>query len=235
MTRIVMTEITRFANKDIVCSAGIDTESGRCYRPIPYLNSDRCRELGMVPGAVLSGDLAPTSEAAEPHIEDSSYENLTFNGHCSNDEFHDVLANSAVDSVEEGFGIRLKAAEKCIEPDLRPRCSLITVRVDPATLSIVPDQYNVENVKAHFTDGGRKQFRFLTVTDLGFADLVGRIGSASVCAESQRVFRQQPNVYIRLGLSRQFQAPDGRSGYWLQVNGIYGFPEFYRPAREYCP
>ena len=32
MTRIVVTEITRFANRDIVCSAGIDTEGGQCYR-----------------------------------------------------------------------------------------------------------------------------------------------------------------------------------------------------------
>lgn len=233
MTRIVVTEITRFANRDIVCSAGIDTESGRCYRPIPYLNSARCRELGMVPGAVLSGQFAPSPEAAEPHVEDSSHVNLTFHGHCSNDEFGDVLENSAVDSVEEGFGINLQEAEKCIEAGLQPRCSLITLRVDPRTVSIVPDQYNKANVKAHFTDGVGRQFRFLTVTDLGVNDLVGRIGGATVCAEGQRIFRQQPHVYIRLGLSRHYQAPNGRAGYWLQVNGIYSFPEFYRPAREY--
>lgn len=131
MTRIVVTEITRFANRDIVCSAGIDTESGRCYRPIPYLNSARCRELGMVPGAVLSGQFSPSPEAGEPHVEDSSYVNLTFHGHCSNDEFGDVLENSAVDSVEEGFGINLQAAEKCIEAGLKPRCSLITLRRRP--------------------------------------------------------------------------------------------------------
>ncbi len=233
MARIVITEITRFSNKDIVCSAGIDMDSGRCYRPIPYFNSARCRELGMIPGAVLTGHFSPSPEVTEPHIEDSIYENLTFHGRCSNEEFRNILEKSAFSSIEDGFGINIQNAEKCIDLNLRPRQSLITLSVNPRSVSIIPDQYNKANVKAHFTDGTGKQFRFLTITDFGVNELVGRIGSSRVCAESQKILHQQSNVYIRLGLSRHFQAQNGQAGYWLQVNGIYSFPEFYRPARSY--
>lgn len=233
MTRIVVTEITRFANREIVCSAGIDLATGQCYRPMPYLRSARCRELGMVPGAVLSGEFSAAQDATAPHIEDSNCQNLLFHGPCTNAEFREVLANSAVDTIEEGFGIRMPGADKCIDPGLQPQRSLMTLRVNPNSVSLVSDQYNQVNVKAHFTDGSGKQFRFLTVTDLGVNDLVGRIGNERVCAESQQILRQQPDVFIRLGLSRYYQAPDGRAGYWLQVNGLYSFPEFYRATREY--
>ena len=33
--KIVVTDLTRFSNPDLVCLAGIDIETGRCIRPRP--------------------------------------------------------------------------------------------------------------------------------------------------------------------------------------------------------
>lgn len=45
--------------------------------------------------------------------------------------------------------------------------------------------------------------------------------------------QSQQELYLRIGLSRPFQAPNGKNGYWLQVNGIYTFPEYMDYIRCY--
>lgn len=44
---------------------------------------------------------------------------------------------------------------------------------------------------------------------------------------------KQNIAYIRLGLSREYSSPDGRNGYWLQVNGIYTFPDYNKNIRKF--
>ncbi len=48
--QIIITDLTRFSKKDIVCIAGINPESGECIRPMPYIKTERCKELGILPG-----------------------------------------------------------------------------------------------------------------------------------------------------------------------------------------
>ena len=48
---IIVTDLTRFTNKNIVCTAGIDPNDGQCIRPMPYLPSSECRRLKILPGA----------------------------------------------------------------------------------------------------------------------------------------------------------------------------------------
>jgi len=40
--------------------------------------------------------------------------------------------------------------------------------------------------------------------------------------------RQQDTVYLRIGLGREYQG-----GFWLQVNGIYTFPNYDTEIRSY--
>jgi hypothetical protein len=187
----------------------------------------------MVPGAILSGEFSHSPDAEEPHIEDMKYKNLTYHGPCTNQQFREILADSAVESIEEGFAVVMPTADKCIAPSMRPQRSLITIAVPPQSIQLAPDNFNTKNVKCHFIDRSGKEFRYLTVTDLGLSDLVERVGNEQVCDEIQRVLEDQIEVYLRVGLSRKYQVQDGRVGYWVQVNGIYSFPDFYRPARHY--
>lgn len=103
MSRIIITDLTRFSNREILCTAGIDTDTGQCVRPMPYLRVDRCKELNMLPGAALTGEFSRPIDVEAPHIEDMNYKNLTFHGQCEPEEFRKLLSNSSFRSIEEGF------------------------------------------------------------------------------------------------------------------------------------
>ena len=45
MTRYIVTDLTRFSNLDTVCTAVINTETGECLRPMPYLASKVVEKL----------------------------------------------------------------------------------------------------------------------------------------------------------------------------------------------
>lgn len=36
--QIIITDLTRFKNEEIVCTAGIDYNAKKCIRPLPYLS-----------------------------------------------------------------------------------------------------------------------------------------------------------------------------------------------------
>lgn len=234
MTRIIITDLTRFGNRDILCTAGIDTDTGRCIRPMPYLRSDRCKELNMLPGAILSGEFSDPAAVDAPHIEDMNYQNLTFDGHCSSEEFQHVLSSSADRSIEEGFGVQLEERQKHIPPELSPERSLITIKVEPRGVRIVQDQYNPAKVKAHIRDATGREYSFLSITDLGLHSYAeNHFREAGDYLDVNSLIRSQDEVYVRIGLSRFHKAPNGRAGFWIQVNGIYSFPNYFETARRY--
>jgi hypothetical protein len=41
--KIIITDLTRFANPDIVCIAGINPDTNECVRPMPYFKKALCR------------------------------------------------------------------------------------------------------------------------------------------------------------------------------------------------
>ena len=52
---IIITDLTRFTNPDIVCTAGINPATNECIRPLPYLPTNKCRRLNILPGAIIKG------------------------------------------------------------------------------------------------------------------------------------------------------------------------------------
>jgi hypothetical protein len=57
--KIIITDLTRFANKDIVCIAGINPKTNECIRPMPYIERASCEKLNILPGAIIEGDFTP--------------------------------------------------------------------------------------------------------------------------------------------------------------------------------
>jgi len=43
----------------------------------------------------------------------------------------------------------------------------------------------------------------------------------------------QNEIYLRIGVGRRWKVSE-RDGYWLQVNGIYTFPNFLEEIRTYA-
>ncbi|WP_420389363.1 dual OB domain-containing protein [Marinobacter sp.] len=233
MREVIITDLTRFSTDENVCTAVIDVNTGECLRPMPYLKSKRCKELGIHPGAILKGDLVLKPGSQNPHIEDSSYSNLQFHGACTSDQFRRVLYNSLSESVSDGFGVDFAEGQKHIPHDQLANCSIITVKIEPNKFSIHEDQYKPGKIKATFTDSSGRRYSYLSITDRGFHDYAKRHQDDGRLNEVAQLIEGQEDLYLRIGLSRVFQVPDGRNGYWLQVNGIYTFPDFHDEIRTY--
>lgn len=233
MREVIITDLTRFSTNENVCTAAIDIHTGECLRLMPYLKSAKCEELGIHPGAILKGDLNFHQNASNPHIEDASYSNLTFHGACTGEQFREVLENSLSDSVSSGFGVEFSVGQKHIPHDQVANCSIITIKITPDLLSIHEDQYKPGKVKASFTDNNGHNFSYLSITDRGFHDYAKKHQDDGRLHEVTSLIDEQDEVYLRIGLSRVFQSPDGRNGYWLQVNGIYTYPLFHQEIRSY--
>jgi len=70
------------------------------------------------------------------------------------------------------------------------------------------------------------------LTDLGILIYAEKFDDAGLTGINGFI-RKQDEIFLRLGLTQNYKAPDGREGYWLQVNGIYTFPDFLKQARSY--
>ena len=224
---IIVTDLTRFHNPEIVCTAGIDGDSGECIRPMPYLKLSECQRLNILPGAKLSSDFTPSPDRTGPHQEDYRYKKLKFLAPSSSSEFKNALKQGLYGSVEEGFEVTLNDNQKHIPIDSEVKKSIITVSISPTEIEIVENPYKPEKIKLNFRDLSGRKFRYIGITDLGFHKYALQHHSRKELGKINTMIKAQKEVYLRIGLSRKYQPPnDKRSGYWLQANGIYTFPDY---------
>jgi hypothetical protein len=231
-SKIIITDLTRFSQPIEVCTAGTDVTSGACIRPMPYLKMNRCVELGILPGAILCGDFTPMGGLIGPHQEDTGYSTLKFVGPCSSDEFRGALTAHLFESVEQGFEIRLADVQKYIPLGHPVKRSIITLAVDPASVAVVEDKYKPGKLRVHFSDGSGRAFRFLSITDLGFFRYAEEHRADKNLDTLNSFIAGQREAYLRIGLSRAHEIR-GTNAYWMQVNGIYTFPDFVKEIRSY--
>ena len=165
--KIIITDLTRFANQDIVCIAGINPETYECIRPMPYISKVTCQELNILPGAIIEGTFTKR-DCSVPHIEDRNSANLQFLGPCSSQQFKYLLENTSFKSVADGFNVILQSGQKYIPFDNPPDKSIITLALNPHQLKIVEDIYRPGELRVIFTDQAGMSFRYLSITDLGF-------------------------------------------------------------------
>lgn len=199
---------------------------------MPYIATAECRRLNLLPGAILEGNFAPKNCAA-PHTEDNSYKGkLSFKGPCTAEQFKAILKATESPNVEEGFSVEIERGQKHIPTNTPPQKSIITISVDPKEFSIVPDSFNPGKIKVIFSDKSGLKFRYLSITDLGFYNYAEK-NRGDNFSNINNFVQAQAEVYIRVGLSREHESPDGRNGFWLQINGIYTFPEFLEEIRCY--
>lgn len=232
MRKVIITDLTRFSTPEKVCTAAIDVITGECFRPMPYLKSDRCAELNIHPGAILEGNIFLKSNNEKPHIEDATYEQLKYLGVCSTEDFKKILDGSLSNSVSSGFGINFEVGQKHVPINENASCSIITIKIESTQIKIHEDQFKPGKIKCSFTDGSGHEYRYLSITDRGFFDYAQRHQNSGRLFELQDFLQSQEEIYLRIGLGRAYQVSE-RNGYWLQVNGIYTFPEFLKEIRSY--
>jgi hypothetical protein len=199
---------------------------------MPYLKMADCVRLGILPGAILSGNFKPKTGLIGPHQEDADHSDLEFTGPCTSAEFKHALTAGLFSSVDDGFEIRLGATQKHIPIGHHVKRSIITLAVDPTSIEIVEDGYKPGKIRIHFTDSSGRQFRFVSITDLGFHRYAERHYANQDLASLNEFIWKQAEAYLRIGLSRAYDIR-GTNGYWLQANGIYTFPDFLKEIRSY--
>lgn len=233
--RVIVSDLTRFANKDIVCTAVIDLDTGECLRPLPYFPIINCKEWNIQPGAILEGFITLDSEATSPHQEDAKYKGkLTFKGPSTAEIFKKILTDSLANSVAEGFGVEFEVGQKHIPQGMEPDLSIITIEVDPCDIKIFEDNFKPGKIKLSFKDKSGHQFNYVPITDLGFYDYAMLHQKDGKLQEVQNFLRNQDEIFLRIGVARYFEQPNSdNTGYWLQANGIYTFPSFLEEIRCY--
>ena len=115
---IVVTDLTRFANPDHVCLAGILIGSTECVRPMPYLGRDVCERLQIVPGVILRLVEPVECDTYKPHVEDLNYRQLEYNGVSTSIEFEKILGATAKPSIKAGFGGKVQDGSKVIPKEM---------------------------------------------------------------------------------------------------------------------
>lgn len=233
--QIILTDITRFPSNDKVCTAGVCLESNRCVRPMPYLKFEEFKKLSILPGAIIDGEFGAFPKNDKPHIEDCRrLGSLTYHGPCTPEDFEKALMLQSADNVCSGFDGCVQSNSRVIPTDKAPGKSIISLLIKPDQIVIVRDKYNKEKIKLHLTDNNGIEYSFMPITDLGFFDMAKRNAEKTNYLDKINAFiHSQDHVILRLGLSREYEAPDGRKGYWIQANGIYTFPEFLTEIRSY--
>ena len=184
-----------------------------------------------MPGSLLSGDFRPAPNRSGPHQEDCNYGALKLLGQCTSEQFRQILLGSCFPSVESGFEIDLPPDQKFLPTGHPVRRSIITIEVSPKDIEIVEDSFKPGKIKIHFRDQSGRAFRYISVTDLGFHDYALQHHENNDMLGLNRLLQAQDAVFLRIGLSRTFKAPDGREGYWLQSNGIFTFPDYHEGIR----
>lgn len=235
MKELIITDLTRFAaGNPNVCIAATDPTTGQFYRPHPYITSETCRRLNLQPGSKLGGNFTLVQGAAKPHVEDSNFSDGKSLGRCSKAEFQNVLELTLSPSVPDGFGVIFtKRFQKHIELDDAPDCSIITIKVEPNKLTIHEDEYKKGKLKGSFWDAGNNFFGYLSITDRRFHDFAQKHHKDGELDKVTQFIASQDELYLRIGLSRAYQTQDGRNGYWLQINGIYIFPNYNDEIEDY--
>lgn len=228
---IIITDLTRF-HGDKVCIAGINPETYECVRPMPYLDAKSCKDMNILPGSKLKGDFVSSPNPKRPHTEDTSYKKLKLEEPVTSDEFYNLLLETKKESIEEGFEIELKPKQKHIPVETPPLRSLITIQVDPKSVSFIENQYRPGELKMHFTDRSGFRFQYMPINDLGYYNYMQSNGIASLKFKICPFIQKQKEVFFRIGLTREHQI-EGKNGFWIQVNGIYTFPDCNDDIRCY--
>jgi len=233
---IVITDLTQMPTADGVCIAGID-QHNKCIRPVLPTGVRRRHlyigdKLAIRPRAKVTFDLHKVPIKL-PHIENLGFDpdSIEYLGLCADSEWERVLQASSFSTVEDIYDGHLKE-HRWVEPDTNVR-SLGTV----SGVQIEGIEFEPLKIPGHYKP--RLTFRDMTdwpfplpVSDLSFRNFanyeIKRLGSTLTASKRMLVILQGADrLYLRIGLPGPWLNPNtGKVGSWMQVTGIYSFPDY---------
>jgi len=232
-TLLAITDLTRM-QRGAVCIAG-QTPDGHCIRPVlpPPGIPEKIIRAGnkaiVFPFAAVEVEVLKHTPRP-PHTEDRLFDprSLTCKGALSEEQKLRVLNTSLFESVADIFEQPIQHSPGFhVEDGVGPR-SVGTIR--PKTIHKVfyeQGEDNAWNYRLAFYDPADQYYR-LKITDLTWSYYCNSRRSddrdpAAIADELTQLIKQK-TVYLRIGLSRGWARFPGRC--FLQVNGIYTFPDY---------
>ena len=233
---IVITDLTQMPNPEGVCVVGVD-QHNQCIRPV-LTNGVLKRhlyiggELVIQPRAKIKFDFHRVP-IEPPHIEDLGFDpnSIVYEGLCTNAEWEQVLQNSSFNTVDDIYDGLLQE-HRWVEPGANTRSigTLSHVRVTAVKL---PEWSGKLRYRLSFIDNAGFPYDNISVSDLAFRELsyaeVKKHGRspATVSKQITSLLTSTDRIYLRLGLARPWVNPNtGNIGCWMQVTGIYTFPDY---------
>lgn len=235
---IVITDQTQMPTSNRVCIVGID-KFGRCIRPV-YDEFGVPKKLLFIgdnliirPKAKVQFDFHDT-DITSPHIEDKSFnpDHIIGKGLCTNAEWDNILKDSSYTSVDDIFS-NLLIGNRWVAPgaDTKSISTLSQVTVNAVNLN---QWENKLRYRLSFCDTTDELFD-LPISDLAFRELcykeIRRDGKdrLKVAQRLTKLITTANKVYLRLGLARPWAQPgSSERRCYLQVTGIYSFPDYLR-------
>lgn len=238
---IIVTDLTRFRKEGKVCIAGYSQKQRKIIRPLfseqmtdAYLAQEDCEKYKILPGTRLCGNFESMNHPS-PHNEDHLVRGaIQFLAPTTKKEFLAILQATNCTSLNSGFGCSIN--DKVIPLSIVPKCSIVTLAIKPSAIQLVAGYNNdIKTLKVKLVTIGLNSQKPLSLTDLGFYRYAMNFVNYSSINKLNLFLHQQEIIYLRIGLSRPYTAQDGssRKGYWMQVNGIYTFPNYHKDIRSY--
>ena len=226
MGRYVITDLTELKLPDM-CLGVIDIDSGQCLRPRwPRITSHWIEDNDARPGVLLEGQITLPSSIKFPHIEDASHENLTNLGPLPSKEFKEILDKSASNSISDGLEVDVPKGFRGVSVTQNPKRSLISLKVNPENFSVEYDS-EYQKFRASFVDCDGHPHIDFPIGDSRFERVYTSRDSGAL-EELNHFVSSQEEIYLRIGLTRAYAGKGNLAGEkygWLQVNGIYVFPD----------
>ncbi len=223
---------------DQVCIAGV-TRSLECIRPVTdsgvrlwslYKNGKPI----VYPGAKIWLNLSP-AEILPPHIEDHEFDPdaIEYKDRFEGDHWETLLQKTCRESVQSIFDGNLK--DRRVRPGAQTR-SLGTVG-DVKILALRADtRYEGRTIlRMDFEDASGEIHQYFPINDLAFRGLYSQIRSSyedGIMADTQaantmsKKLLRADRVYLRIGLTRPTVIGSYPEACWVQITGIYTFPDY---------
>lgn len=233
---LLITDLTQMGGER-VCIAGIDHKGKLIWPDIIWgvFHRHLYLEKGIIrPRAVVNLHLAPRPDCIPPHVEDCEWDTdspTEFLRFANDGTWHMALRKTAFASVADIFETELHEG-KNIQPGTGVR-SIGTIKaqsIDDFAYKIQRSQDGPrQGYRLGFTDGAGVEYTDISITDLTLRYYVHFLRRTPPFKDAAPVHLnefilqklQDAEVWLRIGLAREW------NGWcWLQVNGIYTFPDY---------
>ena len=230
---IAITDVTEMWASQ-VCIAGI-TPKFECIRPIVEGGVqmwDLYQEDKPIiyPGAKVWMDFSP-AQITPPHIEDRAFDPKTveFKGAFEGQYWETLLKKTSRESVQAIFDGNLK--ERQVVPGTQTR-SLGTVGGVTILNLDVDKRYDRRTVlRMDFRDASGEVHERFPVNDLAFRGMFSQLmekhrNGVRTANNLMSKLKKSARTYLRIGLARPTTIGDYPETCWVQVTGVYTFPDY---------